>query len=375
MRVKDPHVLHEQAVFYTATRPQPTFFVIFGASKSGTTWLQRLCDSHPEMVCHFQRPILPIGPKTHPDLWYPIDPVYDEHGNPFKGVFEGDIAEKQYRWTLQFLRQTPILRSSFVDEVGVTNDDEGSRYLKQFHYRMLRGVVAAILMEEPGLQAYGTKARVDLDLLFKVLPEAKVIHLIRDGRDVCVSRRFHMLRRQTLFPGDEKGRALALLNRFGWTRDAIRLLRYRLGWFGRSWFKDFQGEGPLLTEAFVTKFAEEWKRIVHYVQFHESRHPEQFTTVKYEALRATPGDVLGRLFQFLGVDSSPALVQELVEAQQLDRQRDSGSKDSFFRKGAAGDWRTQFREEDRVIFSQIAGPVLIKLGYEDDSSWSTSSPD
>ena len=41
------------------------FFVVTGASKSGTTWLQKLIHSHPNAYCEFQYPIIP--PKNYFD--------------------------------------------------------------------------------------------------------------------------------------------------------------------------------------------------------------------------------------------------------------------------------------------------------------------
>ncbi|MCB0640852.1 MAG: sulfotransferase, partial [Phaeodactylibacter sp.] len=37
-----------------------TPFVVFGAAKSGTTWLQRVINAHPDCHCHFQVPIFPF---------------------------------------------------------------------------------------------------------------------------------------------------------------------------------------------------------------------------------------------------------------------------------------------------------------------------
>ena len=40
-----------------------------------------------------------------------------------------------------------------------------------------------------------------------------------------------------------------------------------------------------------------------------------------------------------------------------------------FRTGQIGQWRTDFTEEQRGLFKEVAGEQLIALGYEDDFDW------
>jgi sulfotransferase 6B1 len=40
-----------------------------------------------------------------------------------------------------------------------------------------------------------------------------------------------------------------------------------------------------------------------------------------------------------------------------------------FRKGQIGDWRNHFNEDHKEVFKQVAGDVLIRLGYEHDLNW------
>lgn len=42
---------------------------------------------------------------------------------------------------------------------------------------------------------------------------------------------------------------------------------------------------------------------------------------------------------------------------------------STFRKGAIGDWRNHFTDEHKAAFKDIAGDLLIALGYESDLDW------
>ena len=45
------------------------------------------------------------------------------------------------------------------------------------------------------------------------------------------------------------------------------------------------------------------------------------------------------------------------------------SSSSTFRKGQIGDWRNHFQDEHRDVFKDLAGDVLIRLGYESNSAW------
>lgn len=40
-----------------------------------------------------------------------------------------------------------------------------------------------------------------------------------------------------------------------------------------------------------------------------------------------------------------------------------------FRKGQIGDWLNHFNEDHKEAFKQVAGDVLIRLGYEEDLNW------
>ena len=40
-----------------------------------------------------------------------------------------------------------------------------------------------------------------------------------------------------------------------------------------------------------------------------------------------------------------------------------------FRRGQIGDWRNHFNEDHKEAFKQVAGDVLIRLGYEQDLNW------
>jgi hypothetical protein len=44
-------------------------------------------------------------------------------------------------------------------------------------------------------------------------------------------------------------------------------------------------------------------------------------------------------------------------------------KSPTFRSGKTGEWKKHFHEEHKKIFKDVAGDLLIRLGYEEDNSW------
>jgi plasmid stabilization system protein ParE len=79
---------------------------------------------------------------------------------------------------------------------------------------------------------------------------------------------------------------------------------------------------------------------------------------------------VGRILSFLGAEASEEAARSCLEeagaaTQAADRRGGSGVQ---FRKGVSGDWRNVFTEEDRRIFEEKAGDLLVRLGYEEDQS-------
>jgi hypothetical protein len=40
-----------------------------------------------------------------------------------------------------------------------------------------------------------------------------------------------------------------------------------------------------------------------------------------------------------------------------------------FRSGKTGEWRKYFTEEQKKIFKDVAGDLLVRLGYEQSNEW------
>src|SRR5215217_7576112 len=143
----------------------PYVFIV-GCSRSGTTLLQRLVDAHPVIAITSQTNWVPryfemktgltseglVTPETIPRL-------IEYHRFPSLGIDPGDLERLI----------TPSRHASYSSFVSGVFDLYGGTRGK----RLAGGKGAAWVRHIPTLHA--------------LWPEAKVAHLIRDGRDVCMS--------------------------------------------------------------------------------------------------------------------------------------------------------------------------------------------
>ena len=339
-------------------------FVVFGSAKSGTTWVQRILDLHPQIRCHFQRPIFPCVSRAR--LLAPVKVVYDRAQSPFGGVFEDDDDEARYSAEHAYLEEAPLLEPAYLDRIEATRGPLERGHLEAIHARVVRNLVRTILVDEPGKEIFGTKAFTELDELIRFFPEAKVIHIVRDGRDVAVSKRFHMNRRGAYYHGDEGHRLLHWVNRFGLGHRITRHIQRRYGRLGECWFLPPESRPHLFTPHILEKLALDWHNVVRYLLDFAERHPEQVLMVRYESLLADPATSISAMLRFLGAREDAEIMTELIESTSFAR---SAGKGGFFRKGRSGDWANHFTADDVARFKRLAGDLLIELGYEQDHRW------
>jgi hypothetical protein len=279
-------------------RAKQIFFVC-GAVKSGTTWLQILLDAHPDVSC--------------------------------RG--EGHLAD----------RLDPLLTKSLADynsALGAKNRHIFGQ-LPQFplfaedHRLYLLACAIALLLSKQAkgksVKAVGEKTPDNiryLGLLSRLFPQAKFVHIVRDGRDCAVSCWHHNLR---------------LFNQR--TRDQ----------FGSI-------------DNFAASFADTWvSEVVAAVRFGEAQ-PDRYAAIRYEDLIADTENAARGLFAFLGVGRHQDVVAKCCAAASFEqlsgRVRGEENRDSFFRKGAVGDWRRDLGDATKQTFLNKAEHLLMRFGYE-----------
>ncbi len=178
-------------------------------------------------------------------------------------------------------------------------------------------------------------------------PEARMIQLIRDGRDVAVSGAFDWLQRE---PATSPRRA-HFVERVA---------------------------GSRLTRFFDDDLLATWCR--YWVEPSEAlRLAPPDLTIRYESMVHDQAAELVRLFELLEVNADRALAERCAEAASFRAVtgRSPGEEQALAkaRKGIAGDWRNHFTRSDGQQFCELAGPHLIRLGYETSHDWISSLPE
>ena len=258
--------------------------------------LQRILDAHPEMACtydtHF---IIPILKR----LEIGADPSVDE-----------DIIER-------------VTTHPRFDRLKISVAEARELAARSAHFSEWIAEMYRLFAEQHGKRFAIDKSPGHcrhLPRLHAVFPETRIVHLLRDGRDVTLS----------VLDWGRKGPA-------------------RLGLFDRE---------PVAVCALwwrydIAKGCADGRRLgaSHYLE------------LRYEELVADPPRAAQELAQFLDVRYAPEMVQY---HRGRERQAAHLSAKAAWAPPTAGlrDWRTQLSERDLAVFEALAGEQLIQAGYE-----------
>ncbi len=284
---------------------------VVGCGRSGTSWVQGILAAHPLVITtqesHAYEAVYdPVtrGGRTSVNAWTKV-------------LHRHDLSERGARWVgLHWW----INRAHLVDLIdwglhaeGQSDADAAESVIEAIfdtYFSSRGGTAANMLLEKtPGHIAYATQ-------ILRRFPDARVVEVLRDGRDVCTSMQMQGL---TLDWPPETRRAQ--INT--WARAARRGLALR----GDPEFADR----------------------VH--------------LVRYEELKRDPAVEIARLFEFVGLDATPTFVTEVADASDFRHHRSTGAG-SHTRRGEVGDWRNHFSPADEQLFSELAGDVFEAVGYE-----------
>ncbi|MCH2204095.1 MAG: sulfotransferase domain-containing protein, partial [Fuerstiella sp.] len=325
----------------------------------------------PDICCHFQRPVFPIVEPLRGQLLFGNSPVvFSRKDSPYGGVFNDETSEQKYVHLRSYLFHMDLLAAGYLDSIRPSAPDDVMEYVERIHGECVRGLIASALRHDTSKAIVGTKVFTDLQQLFRFYPDAKVIHILRDGRDVAVSKRFHYLRQGAYYQGDERWMWVRLLNRTRPGAYLSRLISDRTRLIPEAAYLKPGDDGPLLSSAAIRKLATEWRNIVTYIRKFSLTRPRQFLNIRYEDMKLNPRHEIGRALAFLNADSNQRVVSEIAERTSFAKQ-DAGG---FFRKGTSGDWVNHFTADNRHEFHSIAGQLLIELGYEESDDWMDRDP-
>ena len=293
----------------------PVFLV--GSPRSGTTWLQCMLAAHPSIAS-------------------PQEPEF----------FTGYIRQLHAAWSYEVNAMTdPKTVGRLKGVSSVMTEAEFSEMVRA----MIASFHEAVVALKPGANIVLEKCpgyHHPIDVIRTYLPEARFIHLVRDGRDVVSS-----------------------------------LVAAAQGW-GRTWAPADIGEASSM-----------WVRGVRNAA--SAAASGQYLEVRYEDLLDDGPAVLEKTLTFCGAttDSDEALA--LYEAFSFDQLKRDPSRpytsvvvggelvarlgeslkfpDGFFREGRRGTWQDSWGPFERSVFNRHAGALLVELGYEPDESWADNA--
>lgn len=333
-------VLRADALAHRFRRKRPRVkaydmvFFIVGEMRSGTSWLRRTVSAHPEVVCGHEGSFFGKG-------WQKEDiPVYTGPVSSLTRAF--DVSKELKTWH-------DLPWNQWTDEA-----EEDYRNLA----RLSVDYFLAKEVNRTGKRIVGDKSPQHtecLDEIHDIYPDAKIIHIVRDGRDVAVSAMNHWWR----LAKDREDGVFELTPEELEIRDAYLEDREAFVAAGRSIF----------TEERLTQLARRWSyRVGKGHKDGKSLYGEGYVEIRYEDLLSSPEENLFLIFETLQARRGDPIIERCIRAGSFERlsQRAQGEEDagSFYRKGVAGDWKSIFTQRDREIYESIAGEQLAAMGYE-----------
>lgn len=274
----------------TTSGEHPPFLFFVGSGRSGTTLIREMFNAHPDCAIPDETHFVPMLARHR---W-----LYEKPGEPFRvdrllrdlGTFE------------QFRRMLPseVAERALAERPVIDYPDA------------IRRLYAAYAARE-GKRTYGDKTPrycLDVPILATLFPEARFVHVIRDGRDVALS-----VRAVSFGPDTIGGAALYWRNR-----------------------------------ALATR------------RFGEVLDPSRYTEYRHEDLLDDTEGVVRRLCGFAGLPFDPAM---LTYHERI-APRTEAHHPHVHRPPTKGlrNWRSELTIEDVRIIELLAGDALDELGYD-----------
>ncbi len=284
------------------------YFFVTGHARSGTNWTCSLLNLHPKVSCHGE---------------YRFDRL-------FEGV-------KKFTASEHALGSFSPLR------------EQAEEWFREFVKSAMRGQ----LQSKPGATWVGDRSPRPLEPL---LPDSPHFVVIRDGRDVVVSRAFHVLRLGG--PWAERFRESMREHSQAFAQDPFYFRNHPERLFAdRQW---------------LAAFAAEWRDWVQRDletarKMNAGELPGRAMIVRYDDLHNRLKETCAAMYEFLGVDPAEAADPETGERTAPGFVEEKPH--SLWRKGEEGDWMNYADEGFRRTFRESAGEMLIELGFEANNNW------
>lgn len=93
--------------------------------------------------------------------------------------------------------------------------------------------------------------------------------------------------------------------------------------------------------------------------------------MRYEDLHGDVSGIMRKVLSFYEIPYQEALLNKMTETQLRNPAvlKESLAQGESKRRGIVGEWQEHFTQEHKDYFKEIAGPLLVQLGYEQDNDW------
>ncbi len=277
------------------------FFCFRGFMKSGTNWIGNLVNLHPQISC-----------------------VGEFHWESLYQTFQRD------------LRNLPIMQNRNV-----------RMSVRSHLFKMIQQ--SLVDLADPEATVIGDRTPHTIRPI--IIPNAPHITLTRDGRDVLISRIFHLYN----FPEVSR-----VFERFPHMQE--RLQRFKQD----PWYFHGHPEQLLDNEELVTESMRWWREHLESDRAMIKRHKTlRVLSLKYEDFHADVEGQRRRMYEFLEVD--PDLAAPIPDNIQPKLHEERPNE--FNRKGQIGDWQNYMTAQARRWINDAAGGELRRQGYIESLDW------
>jgi hypothetical protein len=296
--------------------------IIVGAPRSGTYWLVDLLQTRLGVAIPTETHFIPLFAR-YLWLWGDLSKAPNRR-RLLKSIYEF-IACWTVRSSVSGEYREQVRRVSLLVTI-----DEGrvDQIVEESHdYPSLIDALFMHFADIHGASASGDKSAhyraLDPHKTFGYCSDAKMLHVIRDGRDVTLS----------------------------WMKE----------WFGPS----------TLSEAAI-----EWRQHVEVNRTWGRANPERYHELRYEDMAVDLEAEINKLKQFLGRDGGSE--SEGISGSALAKALSSSPSHSGFIDIVAADnvakWKSRMPDSDVIEFERIAGATLVASGYEASNTSTESWP-
>jgi hypothetical protein len=289
------------------------FVLIVGCPRSGTYLLQTRLTEQSDLSMPVETHFIPLFARFLP-LWGPLS----DRNNRQRLLMA--IYSFLKIWTPRSERERDY-NKVFAESLLITQESQAEIIANSYDYPSLIRELFRTFSDLKGNQRFGDKsafyANQPLDRLFTFTQPTKVVHIIRDPRDVAL-----------------------------------------------SWMQIFTGPHTLL------ECARQWNHHVSENRAWGKKHPDHYFEIKYEEYLSDPETIKHQVSQFLGLKT-------VIESNSnLSGILAKGNMHSLIAGpilGSNSAWKSRLTQAELAMFERVCGQNLDALEYERNSGKAINS--